>query len=145
MDAQRLERATQSVHGMVMALGSVVMGALGTDKVLKSVDIGDSARVLLMISLGCFAVTALVGAQLVAKLPLIEGEADEVLAHRAPLIGVGKTGFLHLTIGVWRSIQHWGMLAALMCGLLGVVTMTTAEQIEAANAASVPASSAKAN
>ncbi len=129
LDPQRLERSTQSIHGMAMSLGSLVMGAIAADKALVSVDFGDLARMFMLASLGCFAVTALVGVQLMARLPMIEGEIDEVMSHTSPLFGAGGHGVLHMSVRTYRAIQHWGMLLALLFGLGGVLAISTAESL----------------
>ncbi len=145
MDSDRLERSTQSLHGMAMSLATVVVGAIGMDKASADIDLGDAARWLLMGSLVCFGLTALAGGHLITRLPLVDGSLDEIMSQRVPLVGTGEKGFLRFPIATWRAIQHWGLLVAIVLGAAGGLFTATAEDLAHAKATTPPASAAPAS
>ena len=139
MDSDRLERSTQSLHGMAMSLATVVVGAISMDKASADIDLGDAARWMLMASLVCFGLTALAGGHLITRLPLLDGSLDEVMAQKVPLVGTGDQGFLRLSIGRWRAVQHWGLLVAVVLGAAGGLATATAEDLAKAKPVQPPA------
>jgi hypothetical protein len=135
MTSDRLERAVQSMHSIAMSMATLVVAAIGADKANSSFDLGGLSHLFLYASLACFAVTALAGGHLITTLPLRDGQVDEVMKQPAPLVGGHTRGLLAFPIGVWREIQHWFLIIAVVLGVLGGLAVASAD-------ASTPAPSA---
>ncbi len=127
MTSDRLERAVQSMHSIGMSLATLVVAAIGADKASSSFDLGGASHALLYASLGCFVITAVAGGHLITSLPLMDGDVEEVMQRPAPLVGGRTRGLLAFRVGLWREIQHWGLLAAIGLGIMGGLAVATSE------------------
>lgn len=130
MDADRLERSAQFLHSTTLSVGSIVIGAVGLDKVSTSIDVGDPARMALLAALGFLVVAGVAGARLILHLPK-EAEGDDILKHRLPLIDLGRFSVAPLSIGFWRGVQHWAFLIAILCTVASGVVTARAEDLAA--------------
>ena len=126
MDADRLERSAQFLHSTTLSVGSIVIGAVGLDKVSTTVDVGDPARMALLAALGLLVIAGVAGARLILHLPTAD-DGEDVLQHRMPLIDLGRFSIAHLSVGFWRSLQHWAFLLAILCTVAGGVVTARAE------------------
>ncbi len=129
MTPDRVERAVQSTHGISISLTTMVVAAIGADQASSSFSLGGLSHVLLYASLGCFIISAIAGGHLVTRLPLIDGEIDEVMGTKAALIGGENRGILALKVSVWREVQHWGLITAILLGVAGGLATATAEEL----------------
>jgi hypothetical protein len=130
MTSDRLERAVQQMHSIGISLTSLVLAAIAADKASTSFDLGILSHYLLYASLGCFVVTAIAGGHLITRLPLMDGDVEEVLTRPAPLIGGKQKGLFAFSVGVWRQIQHWGLIVAIVLGVLGALVTATADEVD---------------
>lgn len=130
MDADRLERSAQFLHSTTLSVGSIVIGAVGLDKVSTTIDVGDPARTALLAALGCLVVAGVAGARLILHLPR-EAEGDDILKHRLPLIDLGRYSVAPLSVGFWRGLQHWAFLIAILCTVASGVLTARAEDLPA--------------
>ncbi len=137
LTSDRLERAVQSMHGIGMSLTTLVLAAISADKATSAFDLGDLSHGLLYGSLGFFVLTAVAGGHLITRLPLMDGELDDVMAQPAPLIGETK-GLFAFKVKEWRNIQHWSLIIAVILGVAGALVTTSAEDLEKAKAAAAP-------
>ena len=141
MDADRLERSAQFLHSTTLSVGSIVIGAVGLDKVSTSIDVGDPARMALLAALGMLVVAGVSGARLILHLPSID-ETEDVLQHHMPLIDLGRYSVAPLTVGFWRGLQHWAFLFAILFTVAGGVLTARAEDLPVAAAAAALVSQA---
>ena len=139
MTSDRLERAVQSMHSISISLATLVVAAIGADKASTTFDLGAASHALLYASLACFVVCAVAGGHLITQLPLMDGEVDEVMTRKAPLVGGEKRGFIALKVGQWREIQHGFMVMAILLGAAGGLATATAEDVPGANGPAAPA------
>jgi hypothetical protein len=144
MDADRLERSAQFLHSTTLTMGSIVIGAVGLDKVSASIDVGDAARMTLLGSLLLLLIAGLAGGRLILHLPE-SGDAPDVLQHPLPLIDLGRFSILPLTVGFWRGLQHWAFLGAILCIVASAVVTARIEDLSVptASAVSPPSSSSQ--
>ena len=140
MDADRLERSAQFLHSTTLSVGSIVIGAVGLDKVSTSVDVGDPARIALLAALGFLVIAGVAGARLILHLPKVE-EGENVLDHRMPLIDLGRFSIAHLSVGFWRGLQHWAFLLAILCTVASGVVTARAEDLPSTSATTTAAAS----
>ena len=128
MDADRLERSAQFLHSTTLSVGSIVVGAMGLDKVSPAIDVGDPARFALHAALGFLVVAGVAGARLILHLPATS-EARDVLKHRLPLVDLGRFSLAPLSIAFWRGLQHWTFLIAILCTVASGVLTVRAEDL----------------
>lgn len=58
-----------------------------------------------------------------------------------PLVDLGRFSVAPLSVGVWRGLQHWAFLLAILCTVASGVLTARAEDLPApAMTASTPAS-----
>lgn len=137
MDADRLERSAQFLHSTTLSVGSIVIGAVGLDKVSTTIDVGDPARTALLAALGFLVVAGVAGARLILHLPR-ETEGTDILSHRLPLIDLGRYSVAPLSVGFWRGLQHWAFLLAILCTVASGVLTARAEDLPAPTTAAAP-------
>ncbi len=94
MTPDRVERAVQSTHGISISLTTMVVAAIGADQASSSFSLGKLSHAMLYASLACFIISAIAGGHLVTRLPLIDGEIEEVMARKAPLSAASSAAFL---------------------------------------------------
>ncbi len=140
MDADRLERSAQFLHSTTLSVGSIVIGAVGLDKVSTTIDVGDPARLALLAALGFLVIAGIAGARLILHLPK-EAEGDDILKHRLPLVDLGRYSVAPLSVGFWRGLQHWAFLIAILCTVASGVLTARAEDLPAAALAAAAATS----
>ena len=140
MTSDRLERAVQQIHGIGISLTTMVVAAIGADRASSNFDLGWLSHALLYASLSAFVITAIAGGHLITRLPLMDGDLDDVMQQPAPLVGGKTRGLFAFKVSVWRQVQHWGLIVAILLGVLGALATATADDLEKpASTASAPA------